>query len=174
MKRMIFAAVSAALLFGTGVAGAETLTGKVLSKDGTGNTVTIQTDGGQEVKLRTSDATIRSEGMDIGLDRLQVGDRVRVEAGAASAEAGTERVATSVEVMTVAAAAEEMRTQATDPTREPAPIGTARSVETDEPSATGEDRRLARLPDTAGPFPVIGLLGLVAVAGGVALRRTRA
>jgi hypothetical protein len=42
MRRMIVAAASAALFLGTGVAEAETFTGRVTSKNPTANTVTIQ------------------------------------------------------------------------------------------------------------------------------------
>ncbi len=104
MRRMILAAASAALLFGAGVAEAETFTGQVTSKNLTGNTLTIQTEAGQEMTVRTGDAEIRSEGATIALDRVQVGDRIRVEADAAAAETGTHRAATNVEVMTAAGA----------------------------------------------------------------------
>lgn len=199
MRRMILAAASAALLFGTGVAEADTFTGQVTSKNPTANTLTIQTDAGQEMTVRTGDAAIRSEGATIALDRVQVGDRVRVETDAATAETGTHRAATNVEVVTAADATGRTGTVGANPdtgtrtadvdrgtgmppddaTREPAPSGMERT-ELSEAGGTAtdgdmepRDDRMARLPDTAGPFPLIGLLGATALAGAIALRRTR-
>jgi hypothetical protein len=199
---MIVAAASAALFLGTGVAEAETFTGRVTSKNPTANTVTIQTEAGQEMTVRTGDAAIRSEGATIALDRVQVGDRVRVEADAAAAETGTHRAATSVEVVTAAGATGGTGTVGATPdtgmptadvdrgagmppddaTREPAPSGMERTelseaggpaTEETETDMERRDNRMARLPDTAGPFPLIGLLGATALAGAIALRRTR-
>lgn len=196
MRRTILAATGAALLFGAGVAGAETYTGKVVAKDPTSNTLTIQTDAGQQLTLRTSDAAVRAGDADIEMDRVSIGDQVRVEADTAAV--GNQATASSVEVVTAGAAERTGMPTAADTTREPGTTGTADATREPAPTGmertelgesggpatrTGEDvderaveddeQRLARLPDTAGPFPLIGLLGAASLTGALVLRRTR-
>jgi hypothetical protein len=174
---MIIAAASAALLLGSSVAGAETLMGRVVAKDVTANTLTIQTDAGQEVVLQTRGAAIRAEGADVNLDRVQVGDRVRVEADDATAGAGAQRAATDVEVTTAAAATAPDTGAMPETADRPQTGDMPETADVDDPDmdrrAASDDQRMARLPDTAGPLPLIGLAGAAALLAGLALRRMR-
>jgi hypothetical protein len=176
MARILVAAASAALLLGASLASAETLTGRVVSKDEAAKTLTIQTDTGEQVVFQAGAAAIRAEGVDVGLDRVQIGDRVRVQTDDTATRTGTERAAASVEVMTAAAAAPATGEEAAEmPGTEPgmeqpgaAPMeGTAGTQE------TTREERFARLPDTAGPVPALGLAGFAALLAGLALRLAR-
>jgi hypothetical protein len=174
---MIVAAASAAFLLGASLASAETLMGRVVAKDVATNTLTIQTDAGEQVVLQTSGAAIRAEGADVQLDRVQVGDRVRVETDDAMGETGAQRAATAVEVTPAATAAtpgaETPEAAGTETgTAESARTDTA-ATEADEMDEPADEGRFARLPDTAGPLPLIGLAGLAALAAGFVLRRSR-
>jgi hypothetical protein len=148
-----------------GSALADTQSGRIVGKDATARTLTIETDGGDRFAYRVDSTTqLTRNGNRIDLGGLQVGDRVEVTSDMqANADDPAARMASRVEVQAA-------------PAGTAAAPGDADDMNTRTAQADlDRDDRVAerRLPSTASPLPLIGLAGLVSAAGGLALRRTR-
>jgi LPXTG-motif cell wall-anchored protein len=167
------AGVAAALVLATPSA-AETQMGKVVAKDPTTRTFTIETDAGERMIFTTAaGTTFEAEGQPAQLDTIDIGDRVRVTAEAAAA--GEQRAATRVEVEGAASAAARDEDMGAGETAAGEEMETA-AVEAEEDMDEGE-RVASRLPATGSPLPLIGVVGAASLGLGVALgglrRRSR-
>jgi hypothetical protein len=153
MKRHLVLAI-AALSVATAVWAADLETGNVVSIDPVANTFTIETDGGSRIAFHTTATATRMtrDEIVISLGDLTAGTRVRVTADDA---VGTEpRHASRVELID---------TEPTDVS------DTSADDQSDGSQLASNDR----LPSTASPLPLIGLLGSGGMLAGLILRKLR-
>jgi hypothetical protein len=184
MRKDLVVWVAASLLLAA-TAWAET--GTITSVDSSGNTFTVRTDDGERITFRADPSTrILRDGNTIQLRELATGTRVVVPAP--EAEGTAQRTASRVELVQnegeagtsgrVGASGEVGDTRV----RGDAAVGAqanppAVSARGDLDVDRDDDDRLARsdprLPSTASPLPLIGLLGAGTLAAGVLIRRLR-
>jgi hypothetical protein len=149
------------LLIALAAPAAQADTGKVTAIDTEQKTFTIETDAGQKVTFHVDDQTaIEADGRGVRLADLALGTRVEVTAEDVAGSG--QRAARTVEV------------------HDAAGVPAATPVASD-PDARGEDPAMrdaapgevaaARLPDTASPVHLIGLLGCLSLVLGLALLR---
>lgn len=176
-----FVLAVAALLLATAAWAADQETGKVISVDAAANTFTIQTDGGDRIVYRTEGSTrMLRDGAAVQIGDLAVGTRVEVTAP--EAEGMAPRTASQVDLVAAAdvpGAGARMGGEAAVGA-EAGRAGVRANADVDVDAGGGapprEETRTAqanRLPSTASPLPLLGLLGASGVTAGLFLRRLR-
>jgi hypothetical protein len=111
---------------------------------------------------------LMQEGDRIDLGQVDIGDQVQVSApDPASAGEVRERIASRVEVESAAGTAAADR--ADDPMARADDPETRRMAQADR----SDDAESRRLPSTASPLPMIGVVGMAAAGAGLLLRRMR-
>jgi len=201
MKKHLVLSVAAALLVASAAWAAEE-TGTITSVDPSANTFTIQTEDGERITFRAETSTrMTRDGNTVQLSDLQVGNRVEVTAE--EAEGAAQRMATEVELVSSAGEAGASGEAGMQAGESGAAAGAGASAEVGDTRMGGEagvgarageggmgaqaqadvdvdtdddDARMARadrLPGTASPLPLIGLLGAGSVALGWLVRRIR-
>lgn len=122
----------------------QTVTGRIVSVDTSGRSITVETDEGRRTFQLGGDARIMVEGRESDLNQLSENQQVTLTTDG--------RTATRIEVREGRAAAGEQR----------------------ERGRAGEEGlRAGDLPATASPLPLIGLAGLALVGLGAGLRARR-
>lgn len=140
----------------------------------TGTIVAVQ---GDELKIRTADVGVQTFKFKEGVERpanLAVGTNVTVWVDPDDADDNPPGEKIEKETYTIhriqVAAAEPPKTAAPPPaqTQAPPPVERQPAAPPAEETAPQEE-----LPATASPLPAIGILGLLAIAGGLTLRMKR-
>jgi hypothetical protein len=170
MRKHIGLCAAALLLAGAAWA-ADEETGKVVSIDAAAGTFTLETDDGDRIAYRTEPSTrLQRDGTTVQLGDVDLG--ARVEVTAPEAEGTAPRMASEIELVDATDAGTRMGGEA-EVAAEAGPRGAG--VRADADVDVDDDDRLARseLPRTAGPLPLIGLLGVSAVVAGLLIRRLR-
>ena len=201
MRKHLVLSVAAALLVASAAWAAEE-TGTITSVDPSANTFTIQTEDGERIVFRAEASTrMTRDGSTVQLSDLEVGNRVQVTAE--EAEGAAQRMATEVELVSSAGEAGARGEAGMQAGESGAGAGVGASAEVGDTRMGGEagvgarageggmgaqaqadvdidtdddDARMARadrLPGTASPLPLIGLLGAGSVALGLLVRRIR-
>ena len=167
-----------ALLIAAGVSAEMERTGRIVQIDAAGQTFTIETQEGEQHVFRvdSSDTRLERDGEPFAMGDLEVGDRVTVYVpdDATGAEPVAARVAVTEDtVPATPPAAEPREPRSMSDRTDPADDEPQRVAQAD-PMRDSDDRdRADRLPSTAGPIPLIGLAGAVALAAGLLARRLR-
>ena len=172
-KNRLLIALAIVALLGAGVVAAQddsqSVTGTVVSA--TPTSLVIQTDDGQKSFILDAESQTPeslSAGNQVTID-FHSNDQGEMVASLVTADEGGEMA----ESQTAATEpATESTPAATEPESTPAPSGDYAGQPADQTAATGETATTS-LPATGSKLPLIGLLGLAALAGGLVLRQTR-
>lgn len=167
-----------ALLVAAGASADMEHSGRIVQIDAADQTFTIETQDGERSVFRVDSTATRLErdGEPFAMGDLEVGDRVTVYVP--DDASGTEPVAARVAVTddTVPAtppAAEPREPRSMSDRTNPADDEPQRVAQADPMRDSDDTGRADRLPSTAGPLPLVGLAGAVALAAGLLARRLR-
>lgn len=160
------------------------VTGAVVSSDA--NRLVVRNDKGEEMVFIITDQQVNASQFRVG-DRVTASYTTLAGTGAVVSKVVSAPVPMTTTVSTYTPPAVESRTNlATEPDSDPAPAASKRpmaapdsaQVPSTEPLPTrtlGTDAEppAATLPATAGPLPLVALIGLLGAGGAAAIRRFR-
>lgn len=163
-RTLLFAVLACVLAVSAAAQSSQTLSGTVVSSSST--QLVIDTATGQ----RTFDVDASSN-LPAG---LAVGSRVDVdyhELAGGRMHAATVRMSSAAPTTPTAETTSPTTPTTTDMPRTTAPATGTGMAATDDDDDDAPQRATGSLPRTASPLPLLGLAGLAALAGGLALRR---